>query len=233
MTSKSDAAKAKFKQDFKSGKMKVNAGEVISPGKIVAKLATKAAAKVAVKTAAKANARGLKAAKKPTNKTGAKADRAQRAELQGNSNLIKNASPARANRTRGGSLYAQQTYGGQGLVSKNLTPKQAARQAEITKEMNPVRKKVKVKDTNTKVSKPKSGVKVKPAEQIPNKPDAAKTMFKNDSSRTRASDAAIKRAEKDEFSPAFRNTDPSYSSKLGERAGLNTKLKRKPNLKAK
>jgi hypothetical protein len=53
MTSKSDAAKAKFKQDFKSGKMKVNAGEVISPGKIVAKLATKAAAKVAVKSRSK------------------------------------------------------------------------------------------------------------------------------------------------------------------------------------
>ena len=81
---------------------------------------------------------------------------------------------------------------------------------------------------------PKSAVKVKPAAKPkPNKPNAAKTQFKNDSSRTRASDAAIKRAEKDEFSPAFRNTDPSYSSKLGERAGLNTKLKRKPNLKAK
>lgn len=54
MASKSDVAKAKFKQDFKSGKMKVNAGEIISPGKIVAKLATKVAAKVAVKTAANA-----------------------------------------------------------------------------------------------------------------------------------------------------------------------------------
>jgi hypothetical protein len=30
--------------------------------------------------------------------------------------------------------------GGQGLVSKTLTPKQAARRAEITKELNPVRK---------------------------------------------------------------------------------------------
>ena len=88
----------------------------------------------------KTESKALKAANKPTNKTGSKADRTQRAELQGNSNLIKNASPARANRTRGGSLYAQQTYGGQGLVSKNLTPKQAARQAEITKELNPVRK---------------------------------------------------------------------------------------------
>ena len=110
---------------------------------IMAKAGWNAAAKTnyraQVKREATANARGLKAAQKPTNKTGAKADRAQRAELQGNSNLIKNASPARANRTRGGSLYAQQTYGGQGLVSKNLTPKQAARQAEITKELNPVR----------------------------------------------------------------------------------------------
>jgi hypothetical protein len=101
--------------------------------------AARIAAKKAATKAAKASARGLKAAKKPTNRTGTKADRTQRAELQGNSNLIKNASPARANRTRGGSLYAQKTYGGQGLVSKTLTPKQAARQAEITKELNPVR----------------------------------------------------------------------------------------------
>jgi hypothetical protein len=93
------------------------------------------------KPEAKANARGLKAAKKPTNKTGSKADRAQRADLINQSNLIKNASPARANRTRGGSLYAIKTYGGQGLVSAKKTPKQIARQAEITKEMNPVRKK--------------------------------------------------------------------------------------------
>lgn len=64
MSKASDAAKAKFKKDFKSGKMKVNAGEIISPGKIVAKLATKAAAKVAIKTTAKANARALKAANK-------------------------------------------------------------------------------------------------------------------------------------------------------------------------
>ena len=107
------------------------------------KAAQTAAKKVSTKAAAKANARGLKAAQNPTNKTGSKADRAQRAELQGNSNLIKNASPARANRTRGGSLAAQKAYGGQGLVSRNSTPKQAARQAEITKELNPVRKKSK------------------------------------------------------------------------------------------
>ena len=107
------------------------------------KAAQTAAKKVSTKAAAKANARGLKAAQKPTNKTGSKADRAQRAELQGNSNLIKNASPARANRTRGGSLAAQKAYGGQGLVNRNSTPKQAARQAEITKELNPVRKKSK------------------------------------------------------------------------------------------
>ena len=60
--SKASDAKAKFEKDFKSGKMKVNAGEIISPGKIVAKLATKVAAKVAIKSEAKANARGLKAA---------------------------------------------------------------------------------------------------------------------------------------------------------------------------
>ena len=103
--------------------------------------AVKAASKVS--SAARANARGLKAAQKPTNKTGSKADRTQRAELINNSNLIKNASPARANRTRGGSLGAIKTYGGQGLATAKLTPKQAARQAEITKELNPVRKKSK------------------------------------------------------------------------------------------
>lgn len=106
-----------------------------------AKAAIKAVKPTAAKSAAKANARGLKAAQKPTNKTGSKADRAQRADLINQSNLIKNASPARANRTRGGSLLAIKTYGGQGLVSAKMTPKQAARQAEITKEMNPVRKK--------------------------------------------------------------------------------------------
>ena len=111
---------------------------------VAARLAAKKVAQEAAKKAAKAaaaNARGLKAAQKPTNKTGTKADRAQRAELQGNSNLIKNAEPARANRTRGGSLYAQKVYGGQGLVSKTLTPKQAANRAALTKELNPVRNK--------------------------------------------------------------------------------------------
>lgn len=106
-----------------------------------AKAVIKAAKPTAAKSAAKANARGLKAAQKPTNKTGSKADRAQRSTLQGNANLIKNADPARPNRTRGGSLYAIKTYGGQGLVSAKKTPKQAAHQKEITKELNPVRKK--------------------------------------------------------------------------------------------
>jgi hypothetical protein len=103
------------------------------------RVAGKALAKKAVKKTAKANARGLKAAQKPTNRTGTKADRAQRAELQGNSNLIKNASPARANRTRGGSLAAQKEYGGFGVATAKRTPAQTARQAEITKELNPVR----------------------------------------------------------------------------------------------
>jgi hypothetical protein len=103
------------------------------------RVAGKALAKKAVKKTAKANARGLKAAQKPTNRTGTKADRAQRAELQGQANIIKNASPARANRTRGGSLAAQKEYGGFGVATAKLSPKQAARQAEITKELNPVR----------------------------------------------------------------------------------------------
>jgi len=103
------------------------------------RVAGKALAKKAVKKTAKANARGLKAAQKPTNRTGTKADRAQRAELQGQANIIKNASPARANRTRGGSLAAQKEYGGFGVATAKRTPAQAARQAEITKELNPVR----------------------------------------------------------------------------------------------
>lgn len=97
------------------------------------------------KAEAKANARGLKAANKPTNKTGTKADRSDRRALQGNSNLIKNASPARPNRTRGGSLGAIKTYGGQGLATAKLTPKEAARQAEITKELNPIQRAAKNK----------------------------------------------------------------------------------------
>ena len=145
LTKKSNAKKD-FEKGYKSGKLTVNKGEVITPSSIVrgvAKVAAKIAGKQTVKSEAKANARGLKAAQKPTNKTGSKADRTQRAELINNSNLIKNASPARANRTRGGSLGAIKTYGGQGLATAKLTPKQAARQAEITKELNPVRKKSK------------------------------------------------------------------------------------------
>ncbi len=112
---------------------------VAAAAKLAAKKLGQTAAKKAAAKAAAANARGLKAAKKPTNRTGSKADRVQRAELINNSNLIKNASPARANRTRGGSLAAIKTYGGQGLATAKRTPKQAARQAEITKEMNPTR----------------------------------------------------------------------------------------------
>lgn len=95
------------------------------------------------KAEVKGNARGLKAAQKPTNKTGSAADRADRARLQGNANLIKNAEPARANRTRGGSLAAIKAYGGQGLATAKLTTKQAANRAQINKELNPVRKKSK------------------------------------------------------------------------------------------
>ena len=81
----------------------------------------------------------------------------------------------------------------------------------------------------------KNSVKVKPAAKPkPNKPDAAKTQFKNDSSRTRASDRAMKEFEQNvRAETGGRPKDPSYSSKLGERAGLNTKLKRKPNLNIK
>ena len=119
-----------------SGKVSIRggAGQVMSQN-------VRASLRNVTKAEAKANARGLKAAQKPTNKTGSKADRAQRANLINQSNLIKNASPARANRTRGGSLAAIKAYGGQGLATAKMTPKQAERQAKITKEMNPVRKK--------------------------------------------------------------------------------------------
>ena len=89
---------------------------------------------------AKANARALKAANKPTNKTGSAADRKDRATFQGQKNLIKNADPARANRTRGGSVRSMKEYGGLGLTNVKLTPKQAERQKELSKELNPVRK---------------------------------------------------------------------------------------------
>ncbi len=110
-----------------------------NPIKII-KTVSKAVSK---NTEAKANARGLKAARKPTNKTGTKADRSDRRTLQGQSNLIKNASPARANRTRGGSLAAIKAYGGQGLATVKLSPKESARQASLNKDLNPVRKKAK------------------------------------------------------------------------------------------
>ena len=141
-------AKATFEKAYKEGKMTVNAGEVITPGSVargVAKVAEKLGAKkviekVVEKSAAKTEAKALKAANKPTNQTGSMADRADRSTFQGNSNLIKNADPARPNRVRGGSLGAIKTYGGQGLATAKLTPKEAARQAEITKELNPVQR---------------------------------------------------------------------------------------------
>lgn len=49
MATKSEAAKAKFEKDFKSGKMTVNSGEVITPGKAAARLAAKLAEKAAAK----------------------------------------------------------------------------------------------------------------------------------------------------------------------------------------
>ena len=112
-------------------------GKIVK-GSDVAKAVKKVNAKTA-KVEAKANARGLKAAQKPTNRTGTMADRMQRAELQGQADIIKNASPARANRTRGGSLASMKAYGGYGVATLQRTPKGAARQADITKELNPVR----------------------------------------------------------------------------------------------
>jgi hypothetical protein len=124
---------------------------LIAAGVAARAVAKKVAKEVAKKSAKKANARALKAANKPTNKTGTKADRSDRKTLQAQSNIIKNASPARPNRTRGGSLMAIKTYGGQGLATyTKLTPKQTARQAEISKELNPIRKAKAVKKTSPK-----------------------------------------------------------------------------------
>jgi len=89
---------------------------------------------------AKGNKRGLKAANKPTNRTGSNQDRKDREFYQGKSNLIKNADPMRPNRVRGGSLLAIKTYGGRGLVDAKSTIKQAARQKEITEDLNKKRR---------------------------------------------------------------------------------------------
>ena len=143
----------------KLGSAALIAASLTPAGRSVKTAATAVKAASKVSSAARANARGLKAANKPTNKTGAMADRSDRRALQGNSNLIKNASPARPNRTRGGSLGAIKTYGGQGLATAKLTPKEAARQAEITKELNPARKaKDLTSKKNLKNTKPMANV---------------------------------------------------------------------------
>jgi hypothetical protein len=145
--------KTSYVTDKKTGKAaivnpkKVQEAGVGSVGKMAVKLGVKAAQKVVKAATAspkvKAEAKALKAANKPTNKTGTKADRSDRKTLQGQNNLIKQASPARANRTRGGSLAAIKAYGGQGLATVKLSPKESARQASLSKDLNPVRKKSK------------------------------------------------------------------------------------------
>ena len=72
MTSKSEAAKKKFEADYKSGKMKVNSGEVISPAKIVGKAAAMVAKpilKVAAKKAVKQNKKIVEKVAKMQEKT--------------------------------------------------------------------------------------------------------------------------------------------------------------------
>ena len=141
-----------------AGLMNKKSGEIMSPGKVVAKVAAKIAGKAATKAttkalkavnkptdkaakaAAKVEKSALKAANKPTNKTGSKADRADRKTFQGQGNTIKNADPLRANRTRGGSLSSIKTYGGVGDIAKaakQSSPKTAKYQAEISKALNP------------------------------------------------------------------------------------------------
>jgi hypothetical protein len=128
---------------------------------IVAGIAARAAAKkvatkVASNAAKKANARGLKAAKKPTNKVGTKADRIARKELQGQTNLIKNASPSRPNRTRGGSLGAMKKYGNFGVATAKRNRDEATELFNINKKLNPVSKKNTPKKDKPKVGTPSS-----------------------------------------------------------------------------
>jgi hypothetical protein len=134
--------KAKSKAQQASTRKMVGAIAAATPaGRVAKAVGTAAKAATKVNSAAKANARGLKAAKKPTNKTGSKADQVDRQTFQGEKNTIKNADPARPNRTRGGSLWAMKEYGGMGLATAKLTPKQAEYRKQITKELNPTRKK--------------------------------------------------------------------------------------------
>lgn len=107
-----------------------------NPIKIV-KAVKKAAAK---KSASNANKRGLKAANKPTNKTGSKQDRKDREFYQNKPNFIKNADPLRPNRVRGGSLGAMKEYGGFGVATAKRTPKQAAFKKEVTEDLNKKRR---------------------------------------------------------------------------------------------
>jgi len=129
---------------------------LIAAGVAARVVAKKVATKVASNAAKKANARGLKAAKKPTNKVGAKADRVARKELQGETNLIKNASPARPNRTRGGSLGAIKKYGDFGVATAKRNRDEATELFNINKKLNPVSKKDALKDKKnvTKAKQP-------------------------------------------------------------------------------
>jgi hypothetical protein len=88
----------------------------------------------------RANKRGLKAANKPTNKTGSKQDRADRNFYQDKSNFIKNSDPLRPNRVRGGSLGAMKKYGDLGVATAKLSPKQAAFRKEVTEDLNKKRR---------------------------------------------------------------------------------------------
>jgi hypothetical protein len=131
---------------------------IMGAAAVAARLAAKKAAtnvvkKAATKKAAAANARGLKAAQKPTNRTGTKADRAQRAEFQGKADLIKNASPARANRTRGGSLASMKAYGGYGVTSLQRSPQGVKNIEALSKELNPKRTTPAKKDIDTFIKK--------------------------------------------------------------------------------
>lgn len=100
-----------------------------------------------------------------------------------------------------------------------------------------VKKAIKTTKKSKPLAEPKSAVRLKPAaKQKPNKPNAAKTTFKNDSSRNRASEKAYKKVEEQtkKYSVEERTGyEHQYASDAAERAGMNAKLKRKPNLNIK
>lgn len=108
-----ETVKAQFKADVKSGKAKVQSGEVTGGAKLGIKAAAKAVgkavekvvAKDTVKAEAKANARALKEANKPTSKGNAPYRNAAYTRP-----AILSGEPANPNVTRGGSIKSKMNW---------------------------------------------------------------------------------------------------------------------------